>query len=464
MNSRTRKQIEEWHEADLHQNIIDTLEQIPASKRDYDTIGLLARAYNNNSEYAKAAELLESVGEEGEDDAMWNFRMGYAMFYLDNNAEALRFFNKANELDPEDEDTLYFIRQCNIYIPLTQRVDRFRNWFTENEAKLSEMISPDSQEDAEELIEFIREGTSMISDNMNYNLGGDHEFTFSVEGWPDLFILYPYIISRMPESLKSKWKFSPFNKGTDRPFGFRMFGEQIDTARIMVGASFVEKSGRFRISYYDRNLSSLSDRQSDQAMWIILENTLGEGVSFKYIDMIEQASAPEADMIPLPSLRNHIRTTLEAHEQKFFENPKDIFSTYRMNPQESEELRFDVMTGSTCFNPILADYYNDSTDIFDHINSFGAMAVFITFANPDVNDILSLRHDIEDKISAELLEPMNLGMLLGGATGTTNSYIDLIVYDYITFINSVSEILKQYPEISFYLSEFRQHTGVTRLT
>ena len=468
MNEDIKKQIEEWHESGNHQEIIDVLERIPVAERDYDTIGILARAYNNiDGGCAKAAELLESIREEGEEDAVWNFRMGYSLYYLDNNAEALRYFNKAYELNPEDEDTLYFIRQCNIYVPLAGRVERFWNWFVDNEATLSEMIHPKTQEDADEFMEFIHEGTALISENMNYNLGGDYEFTFSVEGWPDLFILYPYIISHMPESLKAKWKFNPFNRGTDAAFGFRMYGTDIDTAKIMVRASYIEKTGSFQISYHEKGLNALPVNESDGAMWVILENTLGEGVSFKYIDSIEPAAKPKDGMIPLPELRKHIKETLEAHDRKFFDNPKDIYSTYKLNPQESDQLRYDVIIGSTCIDSIVADYYNDSTDIFDHVNSFGAQVVFIAFPNPDDtdgNDILNLRHDIEDIISDKILEPMNLGQVIGGATGTHNSYIDLIVYDLITFIHVVKPLLAQYPNLSFYLSDFRQHAGLTRLT
>lgn len=467
MNEDIRKQIDEWHDADNHQEIIDTLEQIPAAGHDFDSIGLLARAYNNIGEFAKAAELLESVREEGEDDALWNFRMGYSQYYLDNNAEALRYFDKTRQLDPEDEDALYFLRQCNLYVPLTERVERFWKWFVENETKLSEMVHPKTQEDAENFMLFVHEGTSIISENINYNLGGDHEFSFSVEGWPDLFILYPYIISCMPERLKAKWKFFPFNRGTDNAFGFRMYGADIDTARIMASASFIEKTGNFHICYCENSLNALSENESDSAMWVILENTLGEGVSFKYVNAIERVAKPQHDMIPLPDLRKRIRETLEAHGREFFENPKEIYSTYRMNPQESDKPRYDIIIGSTCFDSIIADYYNDSTDIFDHINSFGAQAVFIAFPNPDDtegNDILNLRHDIEDRISGEILEPLNLGQVTGGATGTHSSYIDLIVFDFFTFVNALKPLLEQYRQIPFYLSDFRQHAGFTRLT
>ena len=61
MNDELMKQIDEWHKAEKHQEIIDALEQIPEAERDFETTSLLARAYNNIEEYAKAAELLESV-------------------------------------------------------------------------------------------------------------------------------------------------------------------------------------------------------------------------------------------------------------------------------------------------------------------------------------------------------------------------------------------------------------------
>ena len=467
MNDDLEKQIDEWHKADQHQAIIDALEQIPEAERDYETVGLLARAYNNIEQYAQASELLESVKEEGRDDARWNFRMGYAQYYLDNVREALHYFTKAKELDPEDEDTQYFIRQCNVAWPLAQRVGEFWDWFVANEGKLSSMIHPKSQEEADDFMEFISEGTSLISGNLHFNIGGDHEFTFSVEGWPDLFIIYPYIISRMPESLKGKWKFFPFNQGKEHSFAFRMDDVEIDMDKIMVNVSYNETGEDFNIRYYDKNLCSLPKEKSDGVFHIILELVLGEGVSFKYINAIERASGIEEDMIALSGLRVHIEKAIKFHGHEFYENPKDIYTGYHMTPEENDELRFDVIVGSTCLYSIVADYYNDSTDIFDHANNFGAQALFLVFQNDNDNDghqILNFRHDLEDRITEEILEPGNLGVITGGATGTEYSYIDLFVYNQQAFVSTLRPLLDEYPEYSFYLSEFRRQGQLYKLS
>ena len=465
MNDELMEQIDEWHKAEKHQEIIDALEQIPEAERDFETTSLLARAYNNIEEYAKAAELLESVREEGAEDERWNFRMGYAQYFLNNYREALDYFSKARELNPEDEYTLSIIRQCNMHLPLTRRVKEFWNWFVENEEKLSGMMNPKSMEEADAFMEFISKGTNLISEDMHFNIGGDHEFTFSVEGWPDLFIIYPYIISCMPECLKGKWKFFPFNPGKVGSFAYRVHDTDVDMGKIMVKASYDEKRENFNIRYYDKNLCALPEENSDGNFHVILELVLGEGVSFKYVNGIERASGIEEGMIALSGLRQHIEETVKSHGHEFFENPKDVYTGYQLTPKESDELRFDVIVGSTCLDSIVADYYHGSTEIFDHADGFGVQALYMVFQNGVGEDnILNFRHDLEDRITEEILEPGNLGVITGGATGTEYSYIDLFVYDLRAFVKKVIPLLDEYPEYSFYISDFIRNGRIHQLT
>ena len=465
MNDELMEQIDEWHKAEKHQEIIDALEQIPEAERDFETTGFLARAYNNIEEYAKAAELLESVREEGAEDERWNFRMGYAQYFLCNYREALSYFSKARELEPENGDALSFIRQCNMAMPLTRRVKEFWNWFVENEEKLSGMMCPNSMEEADAFMEFISKGTNLISEDTHFNIGGDHEFTFSVEGWPDLFIIYPYIISCMPECLKGKWKFFPFNPGKVGSFAYRVHDTDVDMGKIMVKASYDEKRENFNIRYYDKNLCALPEENSDGNFHVILELVLGEGVSFKYVNGIERASGIEEGMIALSGLRQHIEETVKSHGHEFFENPKDVYTGYQLTPKESDELRFDVIVGSTCLSSIVADYYHGSTEIFDHADGFGVQALYMVFQNGVGEDnILNFRHDLEDRITEEILEPGNLGVITGGATGTEYSYIDLFVYDLRAFVKKVIPLLDEYPEYSFYISDFIRNGRIHQLT
>ena len=109
------KQCQKWHEEDKHQKIIDALEAIPAEERTPEIDMELARAYNNLADPSepegrkllhRALELMKSHEEELGDTNSWNFRMGYAYYYLDQEGRALRYFEKALELHPGDDPKL----------------------------------------------------------------------------------------------------------------------------------------------------------------------------------------------------------------------------------------------------------------------------------------------------------------------------------------------------------------------
>ena len=118
--------LNKWNQEENYQKIIDCLETLSnTQKLDYTLTCQLARAYNNiadldkeesKSQLERAEALLRSVADEGTDDPLWHFRLGYSLFYQDREQEALVCFQKVQELDPEDEDTKYFIKECEKYI------------------------------------------------------------------------------------------------------------------------------------------------------------------------------------------------------------------------------------------------------------------------------------------------------------------------------------------------------------
>lgn len=109
------KQCQKWHEEDKHQKIVDALEAISAEERTPEMDMELARAYNNLADSSEpegrkllhqALELMQSHEEELGDTYSWNFHMGYAYYYLDQEGRALRHFEKALELHPGDDPKL----------------------------------------------------------------------------------------------------------------------------------------------------------------------------------------------------------------------------------------------------------------------------------------------------------------------------------------------------------------------
>ena len=129
------KQCQIWHESNEYQQIIDTLEALPAEERTPEIDSELARAYNNQADPTKpeginmlkrAVALLALHEEYFQGDHFWNFRMGYAYYYLNRESVALRYFEKALEARPGDEDSQWFIDACRKQLALPHFEKNFR--------------------------------------------------------------------------------------------------------------------------------------------------------------------------------------------------------------------------------------------------------------------------------------------------------------------------------------------------
>ncbi len=116
MDKELLKQLEKWHKNLDHEKIISAALEIPTEIRDYELTCILARAYNNIEDYGKAAALLLSVEDQGKNDPLWLYRLGYAYFYLDVEEKALELLNRSIELDPGNEDVQDLIDMCHEYL------------------------------------------------------------------------------------------------------------------------------------------------------------------------------------------------------------------------------------------------------------------------------------------------------------------------------------------------------------
>lgn len=104
-------QLNEWYEADDHQRIVETLSAIPEDERDDDSITHLARAYNNLGLYEEALSQFDRISEIGKQDAVWHYRVGFALYYLKRYEEAAQAFSMSDGLEPGNEHTEYYLRQ-----------------------------------------------------------------------------------------------------------------------------------------------------------------------------------------------------------------------------------------------------------------------------------------------------------------------------------------------------------------
>lgn len=99
------EQIECWQQADEHQKIVDTILALPETERTDEVLGQMAVAYNNLDDYDAAIAVLEQLRPRQENNDKWQYRMGYALYYLDRNQEAKVAFTRCLTLNDNGKYT-----------------------------------------------------------------------------------------------------------------------------------------------------------------------------------------------------------------------------------------------------------------------------------------------------------------------------------------------------------------------
>ena len=115
--SDLEKELNILHNQGKNQEIIDIINSLPEEDLNYDILGKLARAYNNNSQCEEGLKVLLSLKDKGEENSLWNFRVGYSYYYSEKAKEhpeyleeAKKYFERCLELNPNESDGNILLR------------------------------------------------------------------------------------------------------------------------------------------------------------------------------------------------------------------------------------------------------------------------------------------------------------------------------------------------------------------
>ena len=113
------KKIDTLDNLEKYQEIIDMIEELPVEQLNNQIISEQGRAYNNIGEYEKAIEILKTIETEERGTRRWNYRIAYSYYFLEDYENAEKYFLKANEIGPEDDEIKNYL--LNIYIDLSKK-------------------------------------------------------------------------------------------------------------------------------------------------------------------------------------------------------------------------------------------------------------------------------------------------------------------------------------------------------
>ncbi len=458
------KQCQKWHENDEHHKIIDTLDAIPSEEHTPEIDMELARAYNNLADPSepegrkllhRALELMKSHEEELGETYSWNFRMGYAYYYLDQEGRALRYFEKALELHPGDDPKLNtrqdieeLIDSCRKGISLPQFSECFQkrteNWwetFAEMEAELRQMMDDDKDHTrGAELVAQMEETLNLAFDEISFEMGFNgekYELILTPEGDKVKLFELVYFQKHAPKEVLEHWNIlvgrQPFqNIGLRTEDGWDISGEDVQI--------WLEEQGEnsFAIFAYCEKLLPMLREAEGRAWWMLTtltDQVLGEIPHMRYIGSFDVLEEPKAEpsflLSQLPDMLKEKGATLSTDPNTYLES----YLGYEMKANEDPEAdwRLDVMAGSTNCVPLINGYLNVDNDFMDNLHADGAVAGFFCYPLDTLREeegtekIFDFRDKLEEVFTTG--DGPEVLTLTGGATGLYCGYVDFIAWD-----------------------------------
>ena len=483
------QQCQKWHEENKHQKIIEALEGIEERTPEMDS--QLARAYNNEADHRtpegramlkKAIALLKPHEEYFEGDYYWNFRMGYSYYYLDQEGRALRYFEKALEARPDDEDTMQLIDGCKKGISLPQFSECFRErtestWkdFAQQEAQLRRMMDEDKDHTrGQELMDRVEGILNQAFDEISFEMGvgGEkYELILTPEGDKVKLFELVYFQKHAPKEVLEHWNIlvgrQPLpNIGLRTEDGWNISGDDVQI--------WLEEQGEnsFAISAYCEKLLPMLREAEGRVWWMLTtltDQVLGEISHMWYIDDFNVLEEPKAEqsflLSQLPDMLKEKGANLSTDPNAYLNS----YLGYEMKPNEDPDAdwRLDVMAGSTNCVPLINGYLNADNDFMDDLHADGAVAGFFCYSLDTLREKEGTQKifDFRDKLEEVLTtgDGPEVLTLTGGATGLFCGYVDFIAWDIRTALQMAKKFFEDsdIPWATFHT--FRREAGTVNL-
>ena len=468
-----------WQEQGRHELIVNLIESLPDEQRTALVECELAKACIDMAQIdsmhakdilwlKKAVALLKKHEAELSDTFKWNFRLGYAYFYLEQHDLSIKYMQKALLLHSSDhndgftkEDVEYFRssseQKNEMPISIHSFLDRvYLAWgeFKQRRSQIEDLINNNEHDKA---IALLDDCFHVLFDEINFELsikGKVYEVIFLTECDLATILQLKTFIAHTPSKVKKHWSF--------------IIGRPADASLIIDNGAATLTSQDFTVYSYDLgncryDLKIIapkikkfvsSDEQAQKLAFYFISNTLGEINYLNHVAGLEVLNE-DANINDLSGYDQScsIDSFIEKLKEQGLELNNDVKSLtdsclkhYQQVRLFHDEIcsRLDIDHGSSCLLGLHYEYLAGDGNLYNSFYHNGAVPVFICFEQTNHHQSSSLH--ISDSQLAQMVATIRnktsaLATIVGYAAGLHYGYIDCIAWDLQKFITTVDNIL-----------------------
>ena len=496
------EQCQTWRKQNKRKLIINLIESLPEEQRTALLDSELAIAYSEQIQVnpiraqdildlKKAVALLKKHEAELGETFNWNFRLGYAYFYLEQHDLSIKYMQNAlllNTDEPDDDcikdDVEYFIncseQGINVPIITCSFLDRVKlTWdeFKQRRSHIEDLINTNEHDLA---IALLEECFHVLFEDIHFELGIKdkvYEIIFPTECDLATTLQLKTFIAHVPSKLKKHWSFI-----IGRPYDANLI---IDNgAAKLTSQDFMVYSCDFGNNRYDlkiiapklKKLTS-TDEQAQKLAFYFIASTLGEVNYLNHIAGLELLNK-EANIKDLSDYDQGC--TLDSFILKLKEQglklnndvkllPDSCLKEYQHATPYGNEMcsRFDIDHGMSSLLGLHVEFLREESSLYNSFYHNGAIPVFICFelTNPPQSSSLHITDSQLEKMVATIRnKTAAVASIVGYASGLNYGYIDCIAWDVQKFLACIDYYFNQNDKIkSAACQAFNQSDSFVRL-
>ena len=496
------EQCQTWRKQNKRKLIINLIESLPEEQRTALIDSELAIAYSEQIQVnpiraqdildlKKAVALLKKHEAELGETFNWNFRLGYAYFYLEQHDLSIKYMQNAlllNTDEPDDDcikdDVEYFIncseQGINVPIITCSFLDRVKlTWdeFKQRRSHIEDLINTNEHDLA---IALLEECFHVLFEDINFELGikdKAYEIIFPTECDLATTLQLKTFIAHVPSKLKKHWSFI-----IGRPYDANLIidnGAAKLTSQDFMVYSCDIGNNRYDLKIIAPKLKKLTstDEQAQKLAFYFIASTLGEVNYLNHIAGLELLNK-EANIKDLSdydqgcTLDNFI---LKLKEQGLKLNndvkllPDSCLKEYQHATPYGNEMcsRFDIDHGMSSLLGLHVEFLREESSLYNSFYHNGAIPVFICFelTNPPKSSSLHITDSQLEKMVATIRnKTAAVASIVGYASGLNYGYIDCIAWDVQKFLACIDYYFNQNDKIkSAACQAFNQSDSFVRL-
>ena len=496
------EQCQTWRKQNKRKLIINLIESLPEEQRTALLDSELAIAYSEQIQVnpiraqdildlKKAVALLKKHEAELGETFNWNFRLGYAYFYLEQHDLSIKYMQNAlllNTDEPDDDcikdDVEYFIncseQGINVPIITCSFLDRVKlTWdeFKQRRSHIEDLINTNEHDLA---IALLEECFHVLFEDIHFELGIKdkvYEIIFPTECDLATTLQLKTFIAHVPSKLKKHWSFI-----IGRPYDANLIidnGAAKLTSQDFMVYSCDIGNNRYDLKIIAPKLKKLTstDEQAQKLAFYFIASTLGEVNYLNHIAGLELLNK-EANIKDLSDYDQGC--TLDSFILKLKEQglklnndvkllPDSCLKEYQHATPYGNEMcsRFDIDHGMSSLLGLHVEFLREESSLYNSFYHNGAIPVFICFelTNPPKSSSLHITDSQLEKMVATIRnKTAAVASIVGYASGLNYGYIDCIAWDVQKFLACIDYYFNQNDKIkSAACQAFNQSDSFVRL-